>query len=92
MKANASVFDLVNTSLPPASAVEVIESVLCVCLCALSRLCRLAYGQEMLHDIMLRHVTSHNEFWGKGTLKYTTREVHERWGIFIHHNIVFSFW
>ena len=42
------------------------------------------------HDVRWRHcmtswshVTSHNGFWGKRTVKYMTQEVHENWGVFI---------
>ncbi len=77
-------------SLPPASAVEVIESEPCVCVCVCVCVClcvcehspdRTAWPTSC--DITLwRHVT-HNELWGERTRKCPTREVRERSGVFI---------
>ncbi len=57
--------------LPPASAVEVIESEPCVCVCV-------CVSVTSHYDVW-----SHNKFWGERTSKFPTREVHECSGVFI---------
>ncbi len=73
---------------PVISAVEVIESVPSVCVYVCVGLWNLCCAPQ--YDVTWRqpmtpwrHVTLHNEFWGKRTVEYMMREVRECWVVFI---------
>ncbi len=73
------------SSLPPTSAVEVIEWDLCVCLCV----CEHSHGQTVwpMYLCLCLNPSQQRDFWPKGLYNGWTREVHERSGIFIYKGI-----
>ncbi len=72
---------MLSTFLPPASAIEIIESVLSVSVCVCICVC-LSALQHVLMVCVCRSIMAKG-LWGEGTLQHGSREVRQCSGIFI---------